>query len=451
MNAQTYILTFEAFEANQFTQEVYAIWQAFIDQLREITQLDPSSTQKLADTQHFLTERYVFLRQSEKEKRVHFSIELIADHGFQKYKISYFNYQWSSSNTHHKQLKTILNKYWLPYAYSVQETLSLVAQNLNENTVWILDHIINNIEEVSPEILQLFETALQDGDEELQIMAALIIETNEEYWQAFQVIIRLLTQRIEDRKDPPKVIESFKQTVRVLQESKNDEYKSLDINQLFPKIAKEFIRAKLINESDQVSFNEIIQLFGAPNNVYAWYSERSLETSRKDVIRYLKVYEQWQAHIEPYYRYGHIYDSKYNRESCYHPLGCYVIISQFLWHYYKLDTAEAHLIRSAQMAEQLVRDDGKKVIPFQKLNTIEFTDHYAGQYYHNPSLYALNYFYLGELYNSQKQHKKATDAYQKFLVFEPDFIAPRLVLQDGFYDLSRQIPDSRQAKERIGR
>ena len=449
MNNQTYVLHLVPFEADQFTEEVYIIWKDFVDKLKDSIELAPTLEQQAADSQHYLSEKYTFQGMNQQEHPVHFVIKLTAYQSLQKYQISYHHYHSYSRSPKIEQLESTIAAYWLPYAYSNEAVLQLVTQNLNEDTIWTLDDLMGNTGEVGSDIIAIFETALCSAQEDLQAMAALVIEINEGYWKEFQPIMHLLQTRIEDNKDSEYALESFEKTVKALQQAKADAYNSLNIYGLIPQISEDLIEANLMQENDQESFLELTTLFCAPNNVYVWYSERTLETSREDIICYLKTYEQWQSHIEPYYGYGRAHPKVSRQEYCEHPLGCYVIISQFLWHYYQLETAEKHLIRSAQMAAQLETAKGEKIIPQQNLEHVEFLNYSGVNYYHNPALYALNYFYLGELYEKQAHYHQAIESYEHFLKLEPRFVAKRLILQDEFYDLLRQIPDSKQAKQRI--
>lgn len=455
MNGQTYVLKLASFEADQFTEEVYTIWENLIKELQKITRLKPQAKKTPSDAQHYLKEEYVFRKRLPKGKAIHFVIQLSAARSVQKYEVYYNNYDKYTNTPKVAQVEGAVNQHLHAYAHSTEEILQLISQDLNDNTVWLLDNLIGNTKgEISLGMIRLFETALQSNEESLQEMAALIIEINEDCWKAFKPLSRWFKQRIAEQKDSADVVESFERAIASLQREEEREYSWMDMDILFNKIAENLIETQALKESEKEAFLDAERLLGVPNQIYVWYSERSVDVWHKNIPKYLAAYERWQEQIEPYYQYGSVYKPEAHGDSCYHPLGAYVLASQFLWHEYQLETAEPHLIRSAYLASTLetpkdMKGESEKMIPVQKLANIKFDKHYAERYYQNASLYALNYFYLGELYEKQQQYFKAIEAYQMFLTYEPNFVAKKLALREGYYDLSRQLPDSKKAKERI--
>lgn len=439
----TYILKTNTFVADEFTEETQIIWKNLIQSLKKL-ELRPKKVK--ANRSHYFSEKYSF-QKKRRNQEIDVSLELIANKSYEKYEIKF---QDKSSYNGIPSIEETIEKNLQPHIYQLQEIVDLLEEKLEENLLWMLSTFVSNNTELPQKVLSILEKAINSEEKKIQITAAILMIVHDDFWRDLKPLIRLLETRIQEKKDPQEVRQQFEEAIQSVQRSKALDISCMDTDELIKHIMEDLEKERTLTEEDKKSLLEVELFLDIPNKIHHWYSERSIEVWHTEAAKYLASYEKWQETIEPYYQYLRIYDFQEDGDATYHPLGAYVIVSQFLWFHYQLKEAEKHLIRSVEFAKNLLnKEDQKKIITFKKLSTVKFDNHYAEPYYQNAQLYTLNYFYLGELYETQNLAEKAIQNYEKFLEYEPNFVAQKNIINNAYYDLVRPIPDSQQAKERI--
>ncbi|AGC41367.1 hypothetical protein MYSTI_00008 [Myxococcus stipitatus DSM 14675] len=179
--------------------------------------------------------------------------------------------------------------------------------------------------------------------------------------------------------------------------------------------------------------------------VYRWHSEASLTTTKAQVLEHLEHFERWRAEFEARFlpvRYRH--KSDYLNPDEMHPLGLYVISSQFAWHQYKLPEAGPHLKHSMDLVRSLIPRRPLE----ERLEEGESTDLYGRL--EDPRFHGVNHFYLGELAEQSGAEAEAIRHYLEFIECEPAF-SPRNShrLNRDFYQLSFFFPGTVEALKRV--
>ncbi|WP_338872545.1 hypothetical protein [Myxococcus stipitatus] len=177
--------------------------------------------------------------------------------------------------------------------------------------------------------------------------------------------------------------------------------------------------------------------------VHRWHSDRTLLTNREEMLEQLRHFEQWQETLEAhmlkvpfaFYGPGFMYPGDL------HPLGLYVISSQFAWHQFRLPEARRHLLHSLHLARQFVPrsplEEGESSVHESRLK--------------DPRFYGVNHFYLGELEEESGAETEALRHYLEFIEWEPAFSPRNAKRLDGdFFDLSFFYPSTVEALKRVG-
>ncbi|QSQ11954.1 hypothetical protein [Myxococcus landrumensis] len=179
--------------------------------------------------------------------------------------------------------------------------------------------------------------------------------------------------------------------------------------------------------------------------VYRWHSEASLTTPKAQVLEHLRHFERWRAEFETQFiKVRYRYSSDYLNPDELHPLGLYVISSQFAWHQYKLQEAGPHLKDSMELVRSL--------IPRRPLEErFEDGDPVLAERLEDPRFYVANHFYPGELSENSGAEAEALQHYLTFIELEPAF-SPRNAhrLDRDFYERSFFYPSTVEALRRVG-
>lgn len=336
-----------------------------------------------------------------------------------------------------------------PYAYTREE---LLRGARDYQDVWAIHKVAtlidSDVEEPNQLFVNIFIEGLQSKIVDIQIQTAWVIASEQAYWKVLKPVLNREIVKLENGE---KVIEELKTVLEYIEDDETYN-KTLLIGDKLEDL-KQFMKKELegtLSIEEEKSLINAFSFLNVPNNIYVWYSERTINATKEEVEKYLQAFEQWQSSIESYYHYLSPVDCGSYSQDCYHTLGAYIIMSQFLWHYYQLPVAEKHLLRALELATTLKDENGCPMVPVRQM-----VDIYSGApktgvaYYHNANLFYLNHFYLGELYEQQGNTAKAQWHFQQFLGYEPDFESEPLILHPDYYDIRRQIPDSIQAQLKL--
>ncbi|WP_338872547.1 hypothetical protein [Myxococcus stipitatus] len=176
--------------------------------------------------------------------------------------------------------------------------------------------------------------------------------------------------------------------------------------------------------------------------VYRWHSEASLTTTKKELLEQLGHFERWRSEFESHFtRLPYKHSSNYDDPDRMHPLGLYVISSQFAWHQYKLQDAGPHLKSSMELVRGVVPR-----LPLEEREPLDLPGRLE-----DPRFYVANHFYLGELSEAAGADAEAIRHYLEFIECEPAF-SPRnaYYLHGDFYHRSFFYPSTLEALKRVG-
>ncbi|WP_342377645.1 hypothetical protein NVS55_00040 [Myxococcus stipitatus] len=180
--------------------------------------------------------------------------------------------------------------------------------------------------------------------------------------------------------------------------------------------------------------------------VYRWHSEASLTTTKAQVLDSLGHFERWRSEFETQFsQVRYRYSADYLNPDELHPLGLYVISSQFAWHQYRLPEAGPHLRHSLELVRSLIPRRPLE----ERLEEGESSQ--LAERLEDPRFHVANHFYLGELSERAGAEAEALQHYLTFIELEPAF-SPRNAhrLDKDFYERSFFYPSTVEALKRVG-
>lgn len=132
----------------------------------------------------------------------------------------------------------------------------------------------------------------------------------------------------------------------------------------------------------------------------------------------------------------------------------FVLVAQCVWYWYELEEAAPLLEDSLRVWKDYQTAAGNYPVPFKRLKWLNFKKHDANwDLWHSAKdFWYLNHFLLGQIFQRQSKKRKAVEAFQQFLTYEPDFELDLTKCMDrhsAFIYLKSDIPDARAAKAAI--
>jgi tetratricopeptide (TPR) repeat protein len=301
-------------------------------------------------------------------------------------------------------------------------------------------------------IASLYERALRSPCSLVRFHAAWCVYETRACWARFIKVLQAAREAEDDESNR----ENIDVVIDLLQTELRDEEEER-IRWAHPGLARveyDVTRRRALSGEELTSLEQAVDFLRMPYDIYHWYSERSLNMSLERALASLQKLERWWDEIAPSFQSEAPYEHSdpFMDGDSIHPLGAYIISSQFLWHYHGWDQAERHLLRSLHLAETLVtrgRGGAAPVMPRAPLKE-RYLDN-VSRAYHDPRLYTVNHFYLGELYERRGAHEQAAQHYARFAELEPDF-SPRnsYACHPDYYDTKRFYPGTVEAYGRLG-
>ncbi|WP_437907845.1 tetratricopeptide repeat protein [Sorangium sp. So ce327] len=301
-------------------------------------------------------------------------------------------------------------------------------------------------------IASLYERALRSPSPLVRFHAAWCVYDTRACWARFIPVLQAAREAEDD--EPNR--ENIDTVIDLLQTELREEEEE-QIRWAHPGLARveyDVTRRRALSSEELASLKQAVDFLRMPYDIYHWYSERSLNMSLERALASLRQLERWWDEIAPSFQSESPYEhaDPFMDEDSIHPLGAYIISSQFLWHYHESNQAERHLLRSFHLAETLMtrgRGGAAQVMPRAPLK--ERTLDNVSRAYHDPRLYTVNHFYLGELHERRGAHEQAAEHYARFAELEPDF-SPRnsYASHPDYYDVKRFYPGTVEAYGRLG-
>jgi hypothetical protein len=259
-------------------------------------------------------------------------------------------------------------------------------------------------------IASLYERALRSPSPLVRFHAAWCVVETRACWARFIPVLQAAREAEDDESNR----ENIDVVIDLLQTELRDEEEER-IRWAHPGLARveyDVTRRRALSGEELTSLEQAIDFLRMPYDIYHWYSERSLNMSLERALASLQKLERWWDEIAPSFQSEAPYEHSdpFMDGDSIHPLGAYIISSQFLWHYHESDQAERHLLRSFHLAETLVtrgRGGPAPVMPRAPLKE-RYLDN-VSRAYHDPRLYTVNHFYLGELLLEQADPRGALD------------------------------------------
>ncbi|WP_437604189.1 tetratricopeptide repeat protein [Sorangium sp. So ce590] len=338
--------------------------------------------------------------------------------------------------------------------YTLDELIDLADREVERTPVplELVAEVARHDDELDDRILALYERALRSPRPEVRAQAAWCTYENRAGWARFVPVLQAALEGEEEesvRVDVTTVIDLLQTELQCEEEEQvRWKYPGLD------RVEYEVTKRRGLSAEEQGSLRQAVAFLRMPYGIYWWYSERSLNMSLESALESLRHLERWRDEIERSFQSEVPYDHSdpFMNEDAIHPLGAYVISSQFLWHYHESDEAERHLLRSLHLAETLMTRGQAGAVPV--MPRVPLKERYpdgVSRAYHDPRLYAVNHFYLGELHERRGAHEQAARHYARFAELEPDF-SPRnsYAPHRDYYDIKRFYPGTVEAYGRLG-